>query len=71
MWIIGVSNVGTVDEGPWKGKTCLGASLVFGPEGNQVLQGPHGKSADAILYVDAELVPRPARGHEWSSILNG
>lgn len=65
MWIIGVSNVGNIPEGPWKGWNCIGCSLVIGPEGNEVLQGPYGAHADTIMYVDIETMKRPARGTTW------
>ena len=65
LWIAGVSNVGPLEEGPWKGWHCIGCSLAFDPEGTEVLQGPYGVAADAILYVDVRTVPRPGRGTDW------
>jgi predicted amidohydrolase len=65
VWIAGVSNVGAVTAGPWAGRTCIGASLVFGADGSEVLQGPFGQDAEAIMYVDVIPVPRPYRGHDW------
>ena len=61
LWIAGVSNVGWLNEGPWKGYQCIGCSLVIDPEGHPVLVGPYGPDADTILYVDIALKPRPAR----------
>ena len=52
VWIAGVSNVGNLTAGPWAGRTCIGSSLVFGPDGDEVLQGPFGSDAETILYVD-------------------
>lgn len=65
MWIAGVSNVGAIDAGPWAGRKCIGCSLVVGPDGEEVLQGPYGEDAETILYVNVELVARPARGCDW------
>jgi len=65
MWIIGVSNVGWIPEGPWKGWRCIGCSLVFDPFGNEVLQAPYGADADTIIYLDIETIERPARGTGW------
>ena len=65
MWIIGVSNVGWLTAGPWEGRKCIGCSLVVGPDGNVVLQGPYGADAETILYVDVAPVPRPTRGCGW------
>lgn len=66
VWIAGVSNVGPIASGPWAGKHCIGASLVVGPDGREVLQGPYGVDAETILYVDIQPQPRPARGAQWS-----
>lgn len=66
MWMLGVSNVGPIEAGPWAGRKCIGCSLVIGPDGEEVLQGPYGEDAEAILYVDVEPRPRPARGCEWA-----
>ena len=66
LWVIGVSNVGPIEAGPWAGHSCIGCSLVIGPDGNDVLQGPYGVDAEAILYVDIEPRQRPARGCGWT-----
>ncbi len=65
MWIAGVSNVGWITDGPWNGRKCIGCSLVIGPAGEKVLHGPYGAEAETILYVDVQLVPRPAQGEGW------
>lgn len=65
VWIASASNVGVVAEGPWAGWKCIGCSLVFGPRGEEVLQGPYGADAETILYVDVEPWKRPARGCAW------
>lgn len=64
-WIVGVSNVGRVSAGPWEGRKCIGCSLVIGPDGSEVLQGPYGVDAETILYVDINVVKRPTRGSGW------
>lgn len=68
MWIIGVSNVGQVTDGPWKDWNCIGCSLVIDPNGNEFLQGPYGINADTIMYVDITTLERPARGTDWYNI---
>jgi predicted amidohydrolase len=65
VWIAGVSNVGPITAGPWSGRKCIGCSLVVGPNGEEVLQGPYGAGAEKILYVDVQLAKRPARGCGW------
>lgn len=65
LWIVGVSNVGPVTSGPWAGRRCIGCSMVVGPGGREVLLGPYGEGAEAVLYVDVEPHPRDARGSGW------
>ena len=71
MWIAGVSNVGWLTDGPWKGRKCIGCSLLVGPDGQPVLTGPYGADAETILYADIELEPRPARGDGWEKLWSG
>lgn len=66
VWIASASNVGPVTEGPWKNWNCIGCSLIIGPDGNEKLMGPYGRSAEKILYYNIKPVPRPARGTGWS-----
>jgi predicted amidohydrolase len=70
VWIIGVSNVGTIEAGPWKGWDCIGSSLVYAPDGMEVLQAPYGVKADTIIYVDIDLKDRPAWGTKWHEYWN-
>lgn len=68
LWIAGVSNVGWLTAGPWQGRKCIGCSLLIGPDGQTVVQGPYGEDAETILYAHIQLVPRPARGDGWESV---
>lgn len=68
LWIAGVSNVGWLTAGPWQGYKCIGCSLVIGPDGEEVVQGPYGPDAETILYVEVEPRPRPARGDGWQRL---
>jgi len=65
LWILGVSNVGPLDAGPWAGRKCIGCSLAVNAEGIEIAEGPFGEDADVILYVDVETKERPARGCGW------
>lgn len=65
LWVVGVSNVGKIEAGPWKDWNCIGSSLVYAPGGKEILQGPYGSTADTIIYVDIALKDRPARGTKW------
>lgn len=68
LWIAGVSNVGPIDAGPWQGRRCIGCSLLVGPDGGQVSMGPYGERAEALLFADIHLTPRPARGDGWETL---
>jgi len=50
-YIISVSNVGHMNDGPWKGWDCIGASLAIDNNGKEILQCPYGKDAESITYV--------------------
>jgi predicted amidohydrolase len=70
IWIAGCSNVGHLTAGPWKGRRCIGCSLVVGPDGRQVIMGPYGADAETIIAVPITLEPRPARGDGWETRWN-
>ncbi|MEM7393187.1 MAG: carbon-nitrogen hydrolase family protein [Verrucomicrobiota bacterium] len=55
LWIAAVSNVGPMTSGPWAGRSCIGHSMVFDPSGRDVLTGPYGEDADALLWVNLEI----------------
>ena len=57
LTVIGVSNVGWLEAGPWKGRKCIGCSLAVGPGGQILAQGPYGVEAQQLLIVDS---PGPA-----------
>lgn len=61
MAVIGVSNVGPVEAGPWKGRACIGSSLAVSAHGTVLVRGPYGVDADALLTVDLPIEPGPAR----------
>jgi predicted amidohydrolase len=60
--VIGVSNVGPITGGPWRGRKCIGSSLAMGPGGKVLARGPYGETAEAVVCV--EVTPRSpiARG---------
>lgn len=68
LWIAGCSNVGPITDGPWRGRNCIGCSLVVDPDGAPALTGPYGADAEALLYIDIAPVPRPARGDAWEKL---
>ncbi len=58
MWILAVSNVGPLSDGPWKGKKCIGCSLAFDSSGREVLYGPYGELADRLLIVETRITEK-------------
>jgi predicted amidohydrolase len=68
LWIAGVSNVGPIDAGPWAGRKCIGCSLLVGPDGQPVLEGPYGEDAETILYATVRPVARPTWGCGWYDV---
>jgi len=58
LTIVGVSNVGWITAGPWKGRKCIGCSLAVGPEGEVLAQGSYG--AEDFICVGVR--PRPLFG---------
>jgi predicted amidohydrolase len=60
--VIGVSNVGWITGGPWKGRKCIGCSLAMGPGGVEIVQGPYGENAEAVVQANVERRPNIGRG---------
>ena len=71
LWVVGVSNVGPITGGPWAGRRCIGCSLVIGPGGREVIQGPYGEDAETVLHVDVQPHRRDARGSGWTNVPGG
>jgi predicted amidohydrolase len=53
LTIVGVSNVGVVSGGPWKGWRCIGCSLAVGPKG-VIAKLPYGVDAEELRVIEAE-----------------
>jgi predicted amidohydrolase len=69
MTIVGVSNVGWINEGAWKGRKCIGCSLTVGPQGQVLAEGPYGETAECLVTVPIEPLQRRARGTEIAQML--
>jgi predicted amidohydrolase len=54
--VVGVSCVGWITGGPWKGRKTIGCSLATNHRGEILAEGPYGDSAEALLVV--EVTPR-------------
>jgi predicted amidohydrolase len=57
MTVVGASNVGPMDAGPWAGRKCIGCSLAVGPGGAILGQAPYGEDAEILMTV-------PVKPHE-------
>lgn len=62
LTVVGVSSVGKIADGPWKGRACIGCSLAVGPGGTVLAQGPYGEAAEALVCVEVQPRPRTAQG---------
>lgn len=51
MYVIGVSNVGIITDGPWKGRRCIGCSLAVGPGGKVLVRGTFGADKEELIVV--------------------
>lgn len=69
MTVVGVSNVGWITAGVWQGKKCIGCSIVVGPDGSVIAEGPYGESAEHLMTVDIRLVERVAKGTAIAGML--
>jgi predicted amidohydrolase len=67
--IIGVSNVGWLTGGPWRGRKCIGCSLAVGPQGEILAEGPYGENAAANVQLKVPLQPAIARGTDIAPAL--
>ena len=56
--VVGVSNVGWLREGPWKGRKCIGCSLAVDGGGVPAAEGPYGEGAERLIVAEIHL-PRP------------
>ncbi len=69
MNVVGVSCVGWLKAGPWKGKKCIGNSIAVGPGGHILAVAPYGVHADSLTVVDLKVAPPIARGADFAKAL--
>lgn len=67
--VIGVSNVGRIIGGGWKGRKVIGCSLAVGPGGEVLARGPYGEDAEATICVDVQPRPPIGRGTDIAAAL--
>ena len=71
MTVVGVSNVGWINAGAWKGRKCIGCSLAIGSQGQVLVQGPYGASAERLIVTTIELLPHEVVGTAIADMLKG
>jgi predicted amidohydrolase len=69
MPVVGASNVGWIQGGPWTGRKCIGCSLAIGPGGETLAKGPYGEDAQQLLVVDLEIKQKSVTGTEIAPML--
>jgi len=69
LTLVGVSNVGWMNAGPWKGRKCIGCSLAVGPGGEVIAQGPYGEEADEVIVIPVRPTDPEARGTDIAGML--
>jgi len=67
--MVGVSNVGWITSGPWKGRKVIGCSLAVGPEGEVLARGPYGPDAQSLMTVTIQAKLRDVKGTEYGQYL--
>lgn len=69
LTIVGVSNVGWMTGGPWKGRKCIGCSLAVGPGGKILAQGSYGEDAEELIVVEITSVTPSTKGTDIAGML--
>ena len=69
LTIVGVSNVGWLKAGPWKGYKCIGGSLAVGAGGKILAQLPLGQDAVNIHTVEVTIVEQEVTGTKIAEML--
>jgi predicted amidohydrolase len=67
--VLGVSNVGTMTGGPWRGRPCIGCSLAVGPGGDVLARGTYGVDAEELVVVEVDPRPPVAEGTDLLATL--
>jgi predicted amidohydrolase len=62
MPMVGVSNVGWLDAGPWQGRKCIGCSLAVDGNGKVAAEASYGEAAEQLLTVELRLHARDVTG---------
>jgi len=66
--VVGVSNVGWITGGPWKGRKCIGCSMAVG-SGGLIAEASYGEDAEELVVVPITATPHTARGTSIAGML--
>ena len=69
LTVVGVSCVGPLTDGPWRGRKAIGCSLAVGPGGEILAQGPYGEDAESLIVVKVDPQPVVAKGTQFPAAL--
>ena len=58
--VVGVSSVGRLEDGAWRGHAVIGCSLAMGGDGTVAAQAGYGEAADELVVVTLRLRADPA-----------
>ncbi len=67
--IIGVSSVGEMSKGPWKGWRLIGSSLAVGPGGVILAKGKEGPDAEDLIRININVPARQVKGTRYAEFL--
>ena len=68
--VIGVSNVGEVNAGVWKGRSCIGTSVAVSYDGRVVAKGQQGVDKEELIIAEIEIQENKPVGTDISDMLN-
>ena len=66
---VGVSSVGEMTKGPWRGWRLIGSSLAVGPGGIVLAKGREGVDAEELIKVEVDIPPRRVKGSKYAELL--
>ena len=69
MPVIGVSNVGVLESGPWKNHKSIGNSMAYGVDGNEIIELPFGVDEEMTKVIEVELTEEIAKGTDFAEAL--
>ena len=67
--VVGVSNVGKVNAGVWKGRSCIGTSVAVSCDGRVAAKGQQGVDKDELIIAEIEIQDNKPIGTDISDML--